>query len=152
MTLPTGGISMYQVAVELGVTHIGISLNAGNVRTLAGVPSGAISMNNLRGKSNLAPLSVSVPDAMKFKTSAGTGSVGVSTTATAAGGSGGYSYAWTFLSGTSFGTPGPTATAAFSKSCAANTEYTGIYRCTVTDSGGRTASGNCAITLGGYQN
>lgn len=52
MTLPTGTISMSQVNTELGLTSTTlISLNQTNVRTLAGVPSGAISMNDLRGKS-----------------------------------------------------------------------------------------------------
>lgn len=44
---------MSQVNTELGLSSTTtISLNQSNVRTLAGVPSGAISMNNLRGKSN----------------------------------------------------------------------------------------------------
>jgi hypothetical protein len=52
MALPTGTISMSQVNVELGRTSTAsISLNETAVRTLAGVASGTISMNNLRGKS-----------------------------------------------------------------------------------------------------
>lgn len=52
MTLPTGTISMSQVNTELGLAATtNISLNQANVRALAGVPSGAISMNDLRGKS-----------------------------------------------------------------------------------------------------
>lgn len=52
MTLPaTGSISMAQVAAELGVSQTGINLNQANVRALAGKPSGAISMSDLRGKS-----------------------------------------------------------------------------------------------------
>lgn len=52
MTLPVGTISMSQVNVELGqsATQI-ISLNDANVRSLAEVPSGTISMSNLQGKS-----------------------------------------------------------------------------------------------------
>lgn len=54
MTLPTGTISMSQVNTELGRSSTAsISLGESAVRTLAGVPSGAISMNNLRGKSNV---------------------------------------------------------------------------------------------------
>lgn len=54
MTLPTGTISMSQVNTELGRSSTAsISLGESAVRTLAGVPSGAISMNDLRGKSNV---------------------------------------------------------------------------------------------------
>lgn len=52
MTLPTGTISMSQVNTELGRSATAtISLNEAAVRGLAGVPSGTISMDNLRGKS-----------------------------------------------------------------------------------------------------
>ena len=52
MTLPTGTISMSQVNTELGRSATAsINLNESAVRSLAGVASGAISMNNLRGKS-----------------------------------------------------------------------------------------------------
>lgn len=54
MALPTGTISMSQVNTELGRSSTAtISLGETAVRTLAGVASGAISMNNLRGKSNV---------------------------------------------------------------------------------------------------
>lgn len=52
MTLPTGTISLSQVNTELGRSATAtISLGETAVRSLAGVPSGAISMDNLRGKS-----------------------------------------------------------------------------------------------------
>jgi hypothetical protein len=60
MTLPVSGpISLNAVNVELGLggTTL-ISLNQASVRNLAGVPSGAISLNNLYGKSNRVSLSV----------------------------------------------------------------------------------------------
>ena len=53
MALPTTTISMSQVNTELGRSATAsISLNESAVRTLAGVASGTISMDNLRGKSN----------------------------------------------------------------------------------------------------
>lgn len=55
MALPsTGPISLANVNVELGFSSTAtISLNQTSVRTLAGVASGAISMSDLRGKSNV---------------------------------------------------------------------------------------------------
>ena len=49
----TGSISMSQVNVELKKSETAvITLNDADVRKLAGKPSGTISMNDLRGKSN----------------------------------------------------------------------------------------------------
>jgi hypothetical protein len=53
MTLPAGQISLGEVNTELSLSATAqISLNDAAVRTLAGVPSGAIAMSNLQGKSN----------------------------------------------------------------------------------------------------
>jgi hypothetical protein len=63
MTLPVfpNPISLNQVNVELSIVGTTlISLNQANVRTLAGVPSGAISMNNLHGKSARAQIVVNL--------------------------------------------------------------------------------------------
>lgn len=63
MALPTGTISMSDVNAELKrpATQT-ISLNDGQVRQLAGRPSGAISMSDLRGKSFTVPVNVVVFD------------------------------------------------------------------------------------------
>lgn len=55
MALPSSGtISLSQVNTELGLAAAtAISLNQANVRSLAGVASGTISMSNLHGKSNV---------------------------------------------------------------------------------------------------
>lgn len=54
MTLPTGQISMAQVNVELGrPAGQRISMGDAAVRALAGLPSGQISMGQLRGKSRM---------------------------------------------------------------------------------------------------
>ena len=55
MTLPSSGpIGMSQINVELAIpATTTISLNQTNVRALAGVPSGIISLSNFYGKSNL---------------------------------------------------------------------------------------------------
>ena len=63
MTLPVfpNPISLNQVNVELSIVGTTlISLNQASVRTLAGVPSGAISMNNLHGKSARAQIIVNI--------------------------------------------------------------------------------------------
>lgn len=53
MTLPVGRITLSEVNTELNIPSTTlISLGQSNVRTLAGVPSGAISLSNLQGKSN----------------------------------------------------------------------------------------------------
>lgn len=61
MTLPaSGAISLNQVNVELGLSGTTlISMNQASVRTLFGVPSGAISMSNGYGKSNSFSFAIS---------------------------------------------------------------------------------------------
>lgn len=61
MALPVGTISMSQVNTELKNTATAtISLNDAKVRSLAGRPSGTISMSDLRGKSWTVPVNVIV--------------------------------------------------------------------------------------------
>jgi hypothetical protein len=61
MATPSGQISLNDVNVELGLAGTTtISMNQTNVRTLAGVPSGAISMQNLQNKSNRVTASATI--------------------------------------------------------------------------------------------
>jgi hypothetical protein len=61
MTTPSGTISLANVNTELGLAATTtISMNQTNVRTLAGVPSGAISMQNLQNKSNRVTASATI--------------------------------------------------------------------------------------------
>jgi hypothetical protein len=53
MTTPTGQISLDDVNAELDISPgTQINMNSAPVRGLAEVPSGAIAMSNLQGKSN----------------------------------------------------------------------------------------------------
>lgn len=61
MTTPSGQISLNDVNVELGLAGTTtISMNQANVRALAGVPSGAISMQNLQNKSSRVSASATI--------------------------------------------------------------------------------------------
>ena len=53
MTLPTGQITMAQVATELGISSTNLNLNDSRVRALAGKTTGQIAMSDLRGKSSV---------------------------------------------------------------------------------------------------
>ena len=57
MALPSSGsISVSSIATELGISSAGLSLGSAPVRTLAGVPTGAIKLSDLHGKSAGATL------------------------------------------------------------------------------------------------
>lgn len=80
MTTPTGTISLWDVALELGVTSVGINMNQADVRALAGVPTGALGMWHLRNKTKNLPYGT-------FLSSWCSGSTLVSTFANGTGGS-----------------------------------------------------------------
>lgn len=102
MTLPaTGAISLSQVSVELGGAAGSVrSLGETAVRNLAGVPSGAISMSSLRGKSAYTPMTVVGYDVYDNDLATGTQYTDnwYPSVAVTAGGSGGFTYLWTFIS------------------------------------------------------
>lgn len=148
MTLPsTGPISLANVNVELGLSSTtNISLNQTNVRTLAGISSGTISLNSLRGKSFAPSISISPSDL--YTSISGGGSVtSAAATATASGGAGGYTYAWTYVSGDSFTINSSTsASTTFTTTLVSGGYKLGNYRCTVT-SGGATASADIQVVF-----
>jgi hypothetical protein len=141
MTLPaSGAISMSQVNVELSrAWNAAISLDEVAVRDLAGVPSGAISMSQLHGKSASAPLSASAsPGTYIYKSRGTTGVLSSGTiTINPSGGTGGYSYAWSVLSnnaggGLTNGTTNQTNNFNTSSFGAASGWRQTVLRCTVT--------------------
>lgn len=61
MATPSGTIGLSDVNIELGYPSTDlISMNDAAVRTLADVPSGTISMNDLRGKSNRVTITLTI--------------------------------------------------------------------------------------------
>jgi hypothetical protein len=158
MTLPTSGsLSLSDVMTELRVTNPGraypISLGDSDVRALAGVPSGAISLSNLYGKSSYIAMSGSVPDrsgsAPSNPTSNYTTQVSISVVLT--GGQAPFSYAWSHVSGDG------TVTAANTSSTFANFTVarfsepgevqTQVVQCVVTDSTSATLTRTGTVTL-----
>ena len=73
-----------------------------------------------------------------------------SVTCTPTAGTSPFTYAWTRVSGDIFTVTSPTAaTTTFSKTVAPGAIYTGVYRCTITDSLGATASATASTEVEG---
>lgn len=74
-----------------------------------------------------------------------------SVTVTPAGGSAPYTYAWTFVSGDSVTVNSPaSATTSFSTTLAPEDETSSVYRCTVTDDNGTTATVDVIVNLASF--
>lgn len=153
MTLPaTGPLSASQINTELGrASGAAISLGASAVRSLAGVASGAIGFVNLRGKSSIPGLSVSASNVSAndagFASSGAVGPTGNAAT-TPSGGVGPYTYSWARVSGSTV--PGASSLTAQNPTWSAASVtgiQTAIWRVTVTDSLGATATAEISVTL-----
>lgn len=149
MALPTGTISMSQVNTELGRSSTAtISLGESAVRTLAGVPSGAISMDNLRGKSAMSVSANNVSGSGNGFTSSGSVSTGTPGT-TVTGGTSPFTYSWARISGStvpqisnaSAQNPG------WSNLNTPDGTHQAVWRVTVTDANSNTATRDITVTL-----
>jgi len=145
MTTPSSGpISLSDVAAELGI-GMPLSLGDPRVRALAGVPSGPISLGQLRGKSAQAPqgpLTATTEDGYgDGDSSGGGGTAFCAPSVTPTGGSGGYTYVWSFTSNPSNCALGSSASSACSVSRSyprfGNGGADATLECVITDSSGQ---------------
>lgn len=160
MTLPaSGSISLGDVMTELRVTNPGraypISLGDTDVRSLAGVASGAISLSDLYGKGAYAAMSGSVPNVSDTAPSdpATNTAVHIPISVVFTGGQAPFTYAWSHVSGTG------TVTAANASSTTANfvnarfstpgEVQSQVVQCVVTDatSATLTRTGTATLTI-----
>lgn len=138
-------ISLADVMTELRIVTPGraypIALGDADVRALAGVASGPISLTNLLGKSSYIPMNVTPHNDSGFLSTSGSGGTVVChPSVSVTGGSGGTTYLWEITS--SFNSPVLTATTSaactVSRNVLAGTigTATATLRCTVTDNTG----------------
>lgn len=157
MTLPSSGsISLGQVLDELRGANPGrgypISLGDADVRALAGVSSGDISLGHLYGKSAISPLSVAGHNDYAFAASTNNGgTVYCYPFVTVSGGAGARTFAWSILS-----TSAPVSLSGTDTSrCTVATNFVKqsagsavVYlRCVVTDSSGSVTVDNIVAQL-----
>lgn len=137
MTLPiTGPITLTDVMNELRVVNPGraypIVLGDADVRALAGIASGPVSLTNLRGKSSYISMTITPTDGYGFGTSSTSGGIAIcSPSISVTGGSGGYTYHWAFESNPS--------------SCALSNATS--LQCNVSHNYVKTANGSAGATL-----
>ena len=144
MTLPiSGALTLDAVMTELRLVDPSraypINLGDADVRALAAVPSGAITLSALYGKSSYIPMTVTGFDDYGFAQSAfGGGTVSCSPLVTVANGRDPKTYLWSFTSNPD----GCALTNATSATCTVQQSYSGdttgsasaVLQCQVTDS------------------
>lgn len=155
MALPTtGAITLGMVAVELGIS-LPLSLGDARVRALAGKPTGAITLGDLRGKSAYTPPSIVCDTYVQEHSFA---SNGLSAYVDRAfyfqinGGEAPFTVVWNRVSGfgtiSVFGGASPTASA----NGTAPFSYSAVFRATVTDArNSQTTSPDISIQLSAGQ-
>ena len=143
MALPSSGaISMADVMAQLRISNPSraypLSLTDTDVRALAGIPSGAISLSNLYGKSSFSVTGNS--DSGSFSSMSGAGTARCSPSVTVVGGAAPISYAWSFTSNTNActlsGTNSVACTVAKSYFKNAEGSASATLQCVVSDSAG----------------
>jgi hypothetical protein len=158
MTTPASGtISLTDVMAELRTVNAGraypISLGDADVRALAGVASGAISLSNLYGKSAYTPMSGSVADVSDTAASNPASNYTNHTTISIAlaGGQAPFSYAWSHVSGsgsvTAANATSTTANFTVARFSEPGEVYSQVVQCIVTDNTGATITRTGTVTL-----
>lgn len=142
MALPTGDITLGQVAAALGA-GLPLTLGDSRVRALADIQSGPITLGALRGKSSYTPPSVSVDpasiDVFEFVQNGTNGYASGSLILTIQGGEAPFEAAWARVSGSNQINVGGTTNPTFAASQTAPWNYQAVFRATVTDNRGAVA-------------
>jgi hypothetical protein len=136
MTIGTGQIWMSEIRAELGA---GLPFSLSQARGLAGVPSGSMSMSQLRGKSAYTPMTATGFDAMDSQMENGGNTVYLTCHpyVTVSGGSGTKTFLWEFQSnggGVLTDTTSPTCTVRYESKYGGG--VAGYLKCTITDGTG----------------
>lgn len=157
MTLPLSApISLTQVMDELRTVAPGraypISLGDADVRALAGVPSGPISLTTLLGKSAYIAMSGSIADTFDNAVIGGVNySHPVPVTFSLSGGQAPFSYAWSKLSGdgdvTAINAASTNTNFTVSRFASPGDVMTQVVQCTVTDGTGAILTRSATVTL-----
>lgn len=146
MTTPGPPIGLNDVAAELGISSVNLSLSDSRVRALAGIPSGSIGLQDCEHKSAIMSAAIG-----GNQSGSGTSTSNVfSLTCTPTGGTGPYTYSW------AYGSQGGTGTISIGSPSSASTGITlstsgGLgsaiscnVQCTVHDSAGHMCTSNAA--------
>jgi hypothetical protein len=158
MTLPASApISLTQVMDELRTVTPGraypIALGDADVRALAGVPSGPISLTNLLGKSAYVAMSGSIADVSATADSnpPSTYTESLPLSLTLAGGMAPFSYVWSKLSGdgavTAINAASTTANFTNARFSPPGQVQSQVVQCVVTDNTGATLTRTATATL-----